>query len=73
VQQQHRRHLWVDVRSSLTAAIVGGCGGTFGRGDARNRCQGSAAVPANDQRPDGRSSSDAFKPAHRRVGYRKAA
>jgi hypothetical protein len=39
--------------------------------EMRNRCQGSGAVPANDQRPDGRSSSDAFKPARRRVGLRR--
>jgi hypothetical protein len=56
--------------SSLTAAIVGGCGGTFGPGDADNRCQGSGAVPPNDQPPDGRSSSDAFQPVRRRVVYR---
>ena len=57
----HER-LWrkATTTSSLTAAIVGGCGGTFWPGDARNRRQGSGAVPADDQRPDGRSSSDAF-------------
>lgn len=49
--------------SSLTAAIVGGCGGTFGPGDAGNRCQGSGAVPPNDQRPDGRSSTDLLREA----------